>query len=249
MASGGDRLPSDEHQHLYAETAATGVQTALVAGEGACSSDLAECPRPAPSSTTMHTTSRKQISQSSIDAGIKALTPVFVDAMVEACSLVSRGLQEDLCGIGFSECGVIISHETSQHYADLCRSLSPVFGDNACIPATAESSHKWWLQAYWLRLVVPVALGKAREHTEALMDCLRNVFPSNLDITGISNAYRFFLALLDAALHSLIQAPHLLDELPNIDLTVNDIKDNVHVTLIGHQASRIVVFKASAPPR
>ena len=219
MASGGDRSPS-----------AAGVQTAPVAGEG----DLA--------ATRMHTTSRKQISESSIAAGVKALTPVFFDAMVEACSLVSRRRQEEnLCGIGFSECGVILSLETSQHYSDLCQSLSPVFGDNPCIPATAKDSHKWWLQAYWLRLVVPVALGNARSMMEALVDW----FPSrSFDRTGVSLAYRFFLALLDGALHELCQHPHLLDELPIIDLTVNDIKDNVHVTIIGLQASRIVVFKA-----
>ena len=188
----------------------------------------------------MHSTSRKKISQSRIAVEVTALTAVFVDAMIEACSLVSRGRDEVLCGAGFSECGVIITQEMMQRFRGHCRSLSPVFGDNPCIPATADSLHKSMLHAYWLRVVVPAALGKAREHMQALMDFLQISSPDW--ITGISMTYQFFLATVDMALQQLCQHPRLLDELPIIDLTVNDIRDNIHVTFTGHQTSRIVVF-------
>jgi len=235
-------------------TAAAGVQTAPAAGDPrpapsstrtSRSASRAQ-PFPARSSTRMHTTSRKQISQSSIADGVQALTGVFVEAMVEACSLVPRGREEVLCGSGFSECGVIVSHQMTRRFGDLCQSLSPVFGDNPCIPATADSLHKWLLHAYWLRLVVPIALGQARDRMQELMDTLQTSSPDW--IRGISMTYQFFLAALDMALHSC-QHPRFLDELPILDLTVNDIRDNVHVTIVGHQASRIVEFRASAPPR
>ena len=193
---------------------------------------------------------RKQISES-ISVGVSAFTVVFVDAMAEACSLLPPDQAHSLSGSGFADCGVIVSRQMMQRFADLCRSHSPVFGDSPSIPATADRLHKWLLHGYWLRLVVPTALEKARGHMQDLgligsvpespsMDVARH---AGIGWTmAIKTTYRFFLAALDMALHPLCQHPCLLYELMKMDLTVDDIRDNVHLTLTGEVAPPIVVF-------